>query len=276
MPKLEFAPALEAVLVHEGGFSNHPEDPGGATMKGVTQRVYDAWRDKAGLPRQSVRNILPGEISAIYKRQYWDEIKGDDLPAGVAYVVFDYAVNSGPRRAARSLQKALRMNALDGQVGLATVRAANDHPDHDELISAICAERMAFVKALRTFKTFGRGWIRRIQDVKARGQAWASGSVGDPPMAIAKAGEKARERDAKKKPGTGLADAAAGLGAGGGTVAGTLQQTREHLEPLAGSSEWIGTIVAVLTVISAALVLGGLAYRWWTARKAAELAEALA
>src|SRR5688500_6264664 len=102
-----FEECLKLVLVHEGGYANHPKDPGGATNFGVTQRVYDGYRLKAGVAKRSVKEITKTEVSAIYKRQYWDLIDGDELPAGVDYVVFDGAVNSGCGQSVKWLQRAL-------------------------------------------------------------------------------------------------------------------------------------------------------------------------
>ena len=99
-----FERAFALLAVHEGGYSNHPDDPGGATNRGVTQRTYDSYRARHGLERRDVRQITDGEVAEIYRGQYWDAIRGDDLPAGVAYCVFDAAVNSGPGRALRWLQ----------------------------------------------------------------------------------------------------------------------------------------------------------------------------
>jgi lysozyme family protein len=115
-----FAHWLPHILKHEGGWANHPRDPGGATMKGVIQRTYDSWRDRQGQPRQSVRNITDADVAAIYRRDYWDAIKGDDLPAGVDYCIFDFAVNSGINRASRYLQRAVGAGE-DGAIGPATL-----------------------------------------------------------------------------------------------------------------------------------------------------------
>jgi lysozyme family protein len=163
--KANYAPSLAMVLCHEGGYVNNPRDPGGATNKGITQRVYDDWRRSRGLDPRSVRSIEQNEVEAIYRAQYWDRIRGDDLPAGVDYCVFDFAVNSGTNRAARYLQKAAGV-LDDGQIGpmtLAAVRASN--PKH--LINAICAARQAFLEQLSTFSTFGTGWTRRVAEVAA-------------------------------------------------------------------------------------------------------------
>lgn len=157
--------ALKHVLQHEGGFSNHPKDPGGATNFGVTQRVYDAYRDRAGDPRRSVRAITAGEVQDIYKRQYWDAIRGDDLPSGLDYALFDYAVNSGPRRAAQDIQRELGLKQVDGIIGQVSL-AGIEREDVYGLIERLCARRMRFLRGLKHFKTFGNGWTRRVNDVQ--------------------------------------------------------------------------------------------------------------
>lgn len=167
-----FDKALASVLVHEGGYVNHPKDPGGATNKGVTQAVYDDWRDDHTLPRRSVRDITPAEVMAIYKFLYWDRVKGDELPAGVDYCVFDFAVNSGVNRAARFLQRAVGV-LEDGQLGPITLKAANAM-GADCLVDAVCNARMTFLKGLNTFGTFGKGWTRRVEDVRAKAKAIAT------------------------------------------------------------------------------------------------------
>lgn len=163
--------SLIAVLKHEGGFVDHPRDPGGATNQGVTQAVYDDWREDHQLPKQSVRDISAVEVMALYKTQYWNRVKGDELPSGVDYAVFDFAVNSGTHRAARYLQEAVGVG-IDGQIGPVTLAAVKAIPAQD-LVTAICDARMAFLRRLGTFDTFGKGWTRRVEDVrcKARGMA---------------------------------------------------------------------------------------------------------
>lgn len=156
--------ALRHVLAHEGGFVNHPKDPGGATNSGVTQKVYDAYRARQGQPPRSVRAITSAEVADIYKRQYWDTIRGDDLPSGLDYAVFDYAVNSGPRRAAMDLQRELGVS-VDGIIGQMTLAAAAN-VDIFDLIERLCARRMRFLKGLRHWSTFGRGWTRRVEEVR--------------------------------------------------------------------------------------------------------------
>ena len=112
--------ALKRVLVHEGGYVNDPRDPGGATMKGVTQRTYDGYRKRLGLPSRPVSQITSAEVGEIYRRQYWAAVRGDELPAGIDYVLFDGAVNSGPVQSIKWLQRALGVS-VDGVLGEATV-----------------------------------------------------------------------------------------------------------------------------------------------------------
>jgi lysozyme family protein len=166
-----FERALAAVLVHEGGYVNHPKDPGGATNKGVTQRVYDDYRLRRGMTPRSVRHIQPTEIEDIYRRQYWDAVRCDDLPAGVDYCVFDLAVNSGTNRAARFLQRAVGA-VEDGKIGPMTIAAVKNIPPA-LLVDSICDERICFLKSLGTFSTFGKGWTRRVADVRDHGKAMA-------------------------------------------------------------------------------------------------------
>lgn len=157
--KSNYEASLAFTLAYEGGYVNHPRDPGGETNKGVTKRVYDAYRAKKGKPPQSVRNISDAEVQEIYRRQYWDAVRGDELPKGVDATVFDLAVNSGQGRAVKTLQQALGVK-VDGNLGMATVAAANA-ADRAKLIRAIMDRREGFLKSLKTFPTFGKGWMRR-------------------------------------------------------------------------------------------------------------------
>ena len=144
----------------EGGYVNHPRDPGGATDRGITQRTYDAWHDAQGRQRKPVRGISKAEAEAILSAQYFDTVHFDALPSGVDYAVADYAVNSGPGRAAKVLQRVLGV-ADDGVIGTVTL-AALAQRDPEAVITAICAERMRFLRGLRTWDAFGRGWTARV------------------------------------------------------------------------------------------------------------------
>ena len=160
--KENYAQALKQVLKYEGGYVDHPKDPGGPTNKGITQAVYDAWQKSQNLPTQSVRNISDATVAAIYKQQYWDRISGDYLPSGVDFAVFDFAVNSGVSRAAKMLQSVVGV-AQDGQIGPATIQATKTY-----VAMAVTNKRLAFMQSLSIWSTFGKGWSARIADVKAQ------------------------------------------------------------------------------------------------------------
>jgi lysozyme family protein len=167
-----FQRSMPRVLAHEGGKVDDPEDPGGRTNQGVTQRVYDAYRVRIGARKRDVYDMDAAERDAIYKDQYWNAVRGDDLPAGLDYVVFDGAVNSGPSRSIKWLQQALGVE-IDGHIGSITLAAAQAHPI-PELIDKICAIRMAFLKKLKHWPKFGRGWTSRVDGVRKVGKGWAN------------------------------------------------------------------------------------------------------
>lgn len=166
-----FAAALAVVLRHEGGFVHHPLDPGGATNLGVTRRTLAAARGRP-VSVAEVRALTRTEAAAIYRRLYWTAVKADALPAGLDLSVFDLAVNSGPDRAARLLQRALGMPE-DGRVGPRTLAAAASC-DPAATVRALARERLRFLSRLKTWKAFGRGWRRRVEDVEAQSLALAA------------------------------------------------------------------------------------------------------
>lgn len=148
------------ILKTEGGYVDHPRDPGGATNLGITHRTLANWRGVPSVTKADVRNLTVDEAMAIYKDQYWDTVRGDRLPRGLDYAVFDYAVNSGPSKAAKDLQRVLGVS-VDGIVGAETLAAAHA-ASAVQTIEDLSERRYAFVKGLSTFGTFGRGWTRRI------------------------------------------------------------------------------------------------------------------
>jgi lysozyme family protein len=158
--KENYAQALKQILKYEGGKVNDPRDPGGRTAFGVTQDTYNAWRKKQNLPTADVFTISQNEVAAIYRQEYWDRISGDDLPAGVDFAVFDFAVNSGVSRAAKTLQAVVGATQ-DGQIGPATIQATKAY-----VAMAVTNKRLAFMQSLSIWPTFGKGWAARIADVK--------------------------------------------------------------------------------------------------------------
>lgn len=163
--------AFASVLKHEGGFVNHPKDPGGMTNLGVTKAV---WEDFVGHPatEQEMRALTPAAVEPLYRARYWDKIRGDELPAGVDLVIMDYAVNSGPGRAAKTLQEALGV-AADGAIGPKTLAAAKAAPA-PQVIHGICDRRLTFLRALPHWDTFGVGWWRRVEAVRSEALNLAS------------------------------------------------------------------------------------------------------
>ena len=156
-----FDEALEHLLKHEGGWVNHPSDPGGETNMGVTKRVWEEW---LGHPVKTMKTLTPKDVAPLYKKKYWDRIKGDDLPSGVAYCVFDAGVNSGTGRAAKWLQEAVGA-VPDGAIGPKTFDAILDANPEDVIIK-MCDIRQSFLEGLKTFEVFGKGWTRRVNEVR--------------------------------------------------------------------------------------------------------------
>jgi len=278
-PTDRFAGCLPLVLAHEGGYVNHPKDPGGATNKGVTQAVYDSYRRNRGVEPRSVREITRAEIRDIYRRQYWDMVNADDLPAGVDYAVFDYGVNSGPNRAVKDLQRLLGVG-VDGQVGQETIEAVRKAADADEvkLITDYCNRRMRFLRSLRTWGTFGGGWKRRVIGDFDGTQASDHGVIDYAvqmatqdlqfpipksalPSAIgAKEGEESGKGTegsvavTKTKPGIGAIVGATGVT--GQTVISAAQQVQPHI-----GETFIGRAALVIFVL---MMLAGAALLGWT------------
>ena len=158
-----FDNALAAVLHHEGGFVNHPADPGGMTNLGCTKKVWAEWCGRQ-VDEKDMRELTKKDVAPLYKEKYWDKVSGDYLPAGVDYVVFDCAINSGPGRAAKFLQQVAGVTQ-DGAIGPGTLRAVTAIPPA-ELIVRYSAVRLGFLQGLATWETFGKGWGRRVEEVK--------------------------------------------------------------------------------------------------------------
>lgn len=153
------------VLKHEGGFVNHPKDPGGMTNLGVTKNSWERYLNR-DVSEADMRALTPEIVKPFYKAMYWDKIKGDELPSGVDYAAYDLAVNSGVGRAAKYLQEIAGVTA-DGVIGPKSLEAIKSC-DARETADAICDMRMDFLKRLPAFETFGKGWSRRVAEVSAK------------------------------------------------------------------------------------------------------------
>ncbi|MEZ5082588.1 MAG: glycosyl hydrolase 108 family protein [Bacteroidales bacterium] len=174
--KANFKNSLKHVLVHEGGWADHPRDPGGATMKGVTLLVY---RNHFGAKKtkNDLRNITDSELEQIYRTGYWEKCKCDDLPSGVDYAVFDSAVNSGPGRGAKWLQAAVGATQ-DGGIRPKTLEKLKGF-EPAQIVNSMCDNRLSFLRSLATWQTFGRGWQKRVEDLRRTAVGMAGGSVPD-------------------------------------------------------------------------------------------------
>ena len=193
--------ALARLLVHEGGYSNHPSDPGGPTNWGIT--IFD-YREYVN-PHATAADVrsMPVEVAKkIYREKYWNALRCDELPPGVDYCIFDYGVNSGTGRAPRILRRSLGLPESPGTITDEVIAAAGRR-DPKVLIDAICDERLAFLRSLRTWDVFGNGWGRRVREVRAAALAIAAGNGGaglKPAPAGAGKEETKRETTAKGRP----------------------------------------------------------------------------
>ncbi len=148
---MNFDLAFKTVIGHEGGYIDHPSDPGGETKYGISKRAY---------PSEDIKNLTLDRAKELYKRDYWDKLYLDDLPDQIRFDLFDAAVNSGVSTAIKFLQKACEVNP-DGKLGSITIGAAN-RIDPQALDKRLSAYRLLYLASLRTFPTFGKGWITRV------------------------------------------------------------------------------------------------------------------
>ncbi|GGF38100.1 hypothetical protein GCM10011321_31290 [Youhaiella tibetensis] len=229
MAKGNLPAVLAETLAYEGGWSDHPSDPGGATMKGITLAVFRRYRP--GASKEQLRAISAADVERIYRDGYWGPVRGDDLPEGVDLTVFDYGVNSGPSRSAKDLQRVVGAT-VDGKIGPATIALVKASAPR-AVIKAHCARRLGFVQSLAIWNTFGKGWARRIAGIEATSLSWVS--------------TKAQlEADAKQARST----AAAQIGSAAGTGAvGAVDQTN-HLSGLP-----IGVVVAAFVIVAGILAI---------------------
>ena len=240
--------------ISEGGWSDRPlkDDPGGPTMKGITLATYKAWCATHGLPvptKQDLRSILDDTVSAIFKAQYWDAVKGDRLPLGLDYAVFDFAINSGPARATMVLQGLLGVTA-DGIVGAMTLAAiqavTGDAMETANLIDQYQDARLAFLKSLKTWGA-NPGWPVRVEAVRRQSKEMLRGTtpevlsvepVAKPPASDQKATASEEGKSA----------VVTGIGAAGAAVS----QAGTQIQPLASVSQWALYAFIALTVFGVA------------------------
>lgn len=184
MTATNFPAVMTEIFKHEGGYVDHPKDPGGATNMGITFAVLQEWRGEP-ITKTDVKNLTKSEAQEIYRKRYWNVIKGDDLPAGIDLVTMDGSVNSGTGRGPKWLQAALAV-AQDGKVGPNTIKAAWSANAADT-INGACEARLSFLRGLKTYPTFGKGWESRVTAVRkkalemAKAPSYAPNDIPKPP-----------------------------------------------------------------------------------------------
>lgn len=171
--KSNFDVSMRQILKHEGGYVDHPRDPGGATNLGITRATLAEYRGRT-VSKQEVRELTVAEAIAIYRSRYANAIRYDDLPSGLDHVTLDPAINSGPKRGSQWLQKGLGVKA-DGKIGKDTLAAARGS-NVPQVIQRACAARMGFLRGLKTWGDFGKGWSRRVAEVEAFSMKLALGN----------------------------------------------------------------------------------------------------
>jgi len=212
-------------------------------MFGVTQAVYNSYRRSKGLKTQSVRNITRDDALDIYYNNYWLASKANGLFAGVDLAVYDASVNSGVSRGRRWLLKSL---------------AKNDN--HAQTVKNICAKRLGFVQSLKIWKTFGKGWGRRIADVQAKGVAWALAAMNDNHVVKQQLEDEASIQ--QKKAAT-KAKSGAGAGAVTGAGSGDVAINPQHAEQIAG---WALSGI----IVAGVLLVGWFFWRAWINKQQAD------
>jgi len=166
---------LAKLLVHESGFVNDSRDNGGMTNFGVTIKVWEEWVGHA-VSEKEMRNLTPTMVTPLYKRKYWDACRCDDLVPGVDYCVFDVAVNSGVGRAIKLLQSSVGTTPDGGYGPITAALVKKAEADPARLIELYCAKRLEFLESLKSFPVFGKGWSRRVAEVKADSLVMAQGT----------------------------------------------------------------------------------------------------
>lgn len=229
-----FDRAMPHILAYEGGYVDHPKDPGGATNLGITRKVLAEWRGitpYTRLPKTEVAALSLEEAKAIYKARYWKPVRGDDLPPGIDLSVFDAGVNSGPSRSVKWLQSALGVPA-DGVVGDRQTMPALRKADIPKTIKGHCAKRLGFMRSLAIWNTFGKGWSARVAKVEATALSWV----------LSKAEMEAEAKKAKDVT-TAQTGGAVVVGGGGGLSIPSVEGIPWWAVALA-----IGAVLAVLTI----------------------------
>ena len=156
-----FKKCLELVLKSEGGWVNNPKDPGGETNLGVTKKVWEEW---VGHEVKTMKDLTPEDVAPMYQAKYFMACYANQLPVGIDYMAFDAAVNMGPGRAVKLLQECLGC-VPDGTIGPRTMQLI-DQKKAEDIVDLYSKRKTSFYEGLPTFSTFGKGWLKRVEDVK--------------------------------------------------------------------------------------------------------------
>ena len=164
--------SCDMVLAHEGGFTNDQRDSGnhlpdgrqGSTMLGCTQANWEAYVGHQ-VTQDDMKKLTKEDVKPLYKKNYWDAVRGDELPTGLDYAAFDFAINAGPAASRKMIQRALNV-VVDGSIGPNTLKAINE-ADAKELMQKFSDAKTAFYKGLGNFNVYGAGWLKRVADVQA-------------------------------------------------------------------------------------------------------------
>ena len=156
--------SFKLMLASEGGYVNHPSDPGGRTNLGVTQATWENWIGRQS-DESEMRSLTSDKVEPMYRKKFWDAVRGDELPTGIDYLMFDFAVNAGAGRAIKTLQTSIGV-AADGAFGPVTMAAVKSF-EPVKLIERFSQAKEDFYRSLNTFDVFGKGWLNRVAKVKA-------------------------------------------------------------------------------------------------------------
>ncbi|MGO4337458.1 glycoside hydrolase family 108 protein [Labrys sp. KB_33_2] len=261
------AQTIKLVFGSEGDYVNHSRDPGGATKYGITAATLGASRrlGRKATPDE-VKRLTLTEAARILDKQYAQPLRYPELPAGLDYALFDYAVNSGPAQAVKTLQRLLAVEA-DGIVGLKTLEAIRRR-DIADLIDKLQDARLRFLRGLKTWPTFGKGWSTRVAHVRESALRLADGvATAIPPSPVGL--ETATPADAK------VSSTIAGKGtivATIGTAGATIGAAKDTLQPITGNGGVVDIVFALLVAGGSIAAIAGLAiiaYRQAKHREAA-------
>jgi lysozyme family protein len=246
MAKSNYDECLRRVLRHEGGYTNHPSDPGGPTNFGITIHDYRKYV-KPDATAADVRTMRLDEARRIYRTKYWDALRCNRLPPGLDYAVFDYGVNSGVGRSGKVLRRVLRLSDKSHAVTDGVIAAMKEHTTAD-LVAAICDERIAFLRRLKTWPVFGAGWGRRVAEVRAAALAMARRGPQSPAPETSSSGTGVPPHNAKAQQAT----------AGGIAAAGCVAAHQAHHG---------GARPAIVAAIASAAIVAACAAWWWWSRR---------